>query len=121
MMSFLPMVPTYLPLYAHPQDCAFTLHAFKSGRSGSSGRDALYMGNIGSIWFLGFSFLTMFIVFLPGLIQGTRLLGLIASIPASPSDHLFGKRRPVWAKCYYLQYIHASVRSLNDLPICHVC
>ena len=30
-------------------------------------------------------------------------------------------RRPVWAKCYYLQYIHASVRSLNDLLICHMC
>ena len=31
------------------------------------------------------------------------------------------KKRPVWAKRYYLLYIHASVRNVNDLPICHMC
>ena len=42
------------------------------------------------------------------------------SIPAGPSDHFFGKTS-CWAKCYHLQYIHASVRSLNDLLVCHMC
>ena len=45
------------------------------------------------------------------------------SIPAGPGDLFFfseRKKRLDWANCYYLQYIHASVRSLNDLPICHV-
>ena len=31
------------------------------------------------------------------------------------------EKRPAWAKCFYLQYIHASLRSAHDCPVRHLC
>ena len=80
---------------------------------------APYMGRIGSILLFGV-FSQFYSIFPKNGISKVESTGFY-SIPASPSNHFSGeKKSSVWAKRCSLEYIHASVRSLNDLPICHM-